>query len=215
MVRNRIVSQDPGRSIMSDKAILTVGDQRIELPILTGTRGRTGDRHHQAPRPDGLDHLRPFAGKHQRLPQRDHLHRRRKRHPPLPRHPHRTVHRQAELRRGGLDADFRPAAAARRTDPLQRSVDGQRTAARRREAPVPAHPARRPADGHPLGHVEQPGLLPPGVLGPGGRRLAGGSRRAADQQGPHDRRVSPIAARSGCRSTIPTRTSAIAPISCT
>ena len=28
-------------------------------------------------------------------------------------------------------------------------------------------PAERPADGHPLGHVEQPGLLPPGVLRPG------------------------------------------------
>ncbi len=58
------------------------------------------------------------------------------------------------------------------------------------EAPVPAHPGRRPADGHPLGHVEQPGLLPPAVPRLGGRRKSlDGGRRAADQQGPHDRRV--------------------------
>ena len=50
-------------------------------------------------------------------------------------------------------------------------------------------PPERPADGHPLGHPEPPGLPPPGVLRPGDRGVARGSRRAADQQGPHDRRL--------------------------
>ena len=31
---------------MTDKAVLTIGDQKIELPILVGTEGETGHRHH-------------------------------------------------------------------------------------------------------------------------------------------------------------------------
>ncbi len=37
---------------MPDKAILTVDEKQIELPILTGSEGRTRHRHHQAPRAD-------------------------------------------------------------------------------------------------------------------------------------------------------------------
>jgi len=36
-----------GRLTMSDTAILTVGDQRIELPIHIGSEGERSDRHHQ------------------------------------------------------------------------------------------------------------------------------------------------------------------------
>ena len=175
---------------MPDKAILTVGDQQIELPVLEGTEGERAIDITKLRDQTGLITFDPSLGntgvcrsaitfidgekgilRYRGIPIEQFTD-------------------QAQLRRSGLDADLRPAAASGTNWPGSATcLTGQRAAARGREAPVPAHPARRPADGHPLGHVEQPGLLPPGVPGPGGRGVAGGGGRAADQQGPHDRRL--------------------------
>ncbi len=82
-----------------------------ELPITDGTvramdlrQIKVGPRRL---RPDGL---RPGVHEHGLLPQRDHLHRRRRRHPPAPRLPDRAALRALQLPRGRLPADQRPPA---------------------------------------------------------------------------------------------------------
>ena len=178
-------------------------------------RGGAGRRHHQTPRTNGPDYLRSVVRQYGRVPQRDHLHRRREGHPPLPRHPHRTIHRQAELRGNGLVAHLRAAAAARGASPVQQSADRERAAPRGGEAPVSAHSRRRPADGDPLRHAQQPGVLSSGIPGVARRRVAGRGGGAADQQGAHHCRFFLPCAPWVCRSTTPIRISAIAQIFCT
>ena len=174
---------------MPEKAILTIGDQQIELPVLTGTEGERAIDITKLRDQTGLITYDPSLG-------------------------NTGVCRSAItfidgekgiLRYRGIPIEQFTAkpnfvevawllifGRLPRQEELERFSDlltANELLHEGREAPVPAHPARRPADGHPLGHLEQPGLLPPAVLGPGRRGIAGRGGRAADQQGPHHRRV--------------------------
>ena len=73
-------SRTPGMSTDTathTDAALRIGDERLELPIVDGTRGRRRDRHRQPARRDRADHLRPRLRQHRRLHERDHVPRRR------------------------------------------------------------------------------------------------------------------------------------------
>ena len=120
---------------MPEKAMLTVGDTTIELPIVEGTEGERAIDITQLREQTGLITYDPSLGNTASVQERDHVHRRREGDPPLPGHPHRAVHRQAQLRRGRLAADLR-AAAERATNWQQFSeqLTDERTAARRRSS---------------------------------------------------------------------------------
>ena len=81
-----------------------------------GNRGRVGVRHRQAALGHRPDHLRPRLRQHRRRSQlRDHLHRRRRGHPALPRLPDRAARGALDVPRDQLPADLR-RAADRRTE---------------------------------------------------------------------------------------------------
>ena len=159
--------------IISDRLTITYGGQQYELPVLQGTEGERAIDITQLRDADRPDHLRPGLRQHGRLPERHHLHRRREGHPALPRHPHRAVHRASpnfvevawllifgRLPHGRTSCAAFSDAADRATNCCTRAMKHQ----------FEGFPRRRPADGHPLGHDQHAGLLPPGVPRPGGRR---------------------------------------------
>ena len=174
---------------MPDKAILTIGEQQIELPVIKGTEGEVAVDITKLRDKSGIVTYDPSLGNTAVCKSAITFIDGEKGHPALPRHSHRPVHRQAELRRSGMDADFRTFAETRRIDSVQRAVDRERAAPRGAETPIPAHSAQRPADGHSLGDVEQFGLLPSDAHCSRGRGLAGRSGRTPDQQGAHNRGV--------------------------
>ncbi len=81
-------------------------------------RGRDPDHRRHDPRhrppPARADVVRPGLPQHRLDPQRDHVHRRRRRHPPLPRLPDRAARRARELPRDGVAPVRGRAADARR-----------------------------------------------------------------------------------------------------
>ena len=159
---------------------LTVTDNRTgkqyEIPIEDGTIRATELRKIKTDEDDfGLMTYDPAFMATASCRSRDHLHRRRERHPRVPRLPDRAAGRALELPRGRLPADPRRAAHAReqleRVDPrdhdphvrarerqgvhaglpLRRAPDGD--AARRRSArsrPSIPEASRDPRRGHPL-----------------------------------------------------------------
>ena len=98
--------------------MLTVTDSRTGAHLRAADQRRHGARDGPAPdqnrrgrlRPDGL---RPGLHEHGLLPQLDHLHRRRRRHPAAPRLPDRAALRALQLPRGRLPDHQRRAAHAR------------------------------------------------------------------------------------------------------
>ncbi len=114
---------------------------------------RHGARHRPAPdqgRPRRIraDVLRPGVHEHGVLPQRDHLHRRRRRDPPAPRLPDRAALRALHLPRGRLPADQRPAAQRGRAAGLDRRDHDPHVRARERQGLHAGLPLRREPDGH-------------------------------------------------------------------
>ena len=164
-----------GENAMSEKAVLCVGQQQIELPVLVGTEGEQAIDITRLRDETGLVTYDPSLS-------------------------NTAVCKSAItfidgdkgiLRYRGIPIEqfteqpnfvevawlliFGRLPTAGRAGPFSAPVDGQRVVARGAETPVRPHPARRPADGDPLGHAEQPGLLPHGV--PGGRGPRSRSRR--------------------------------------
>ena len=80
-------------------AVLHYDGSEVELPVVRGSENELGDRHLQAPRPDRAHHPRLRVPQHRLVRVGDHLHRRRRGHPPLPRHPDRAARRGPRSRR--------------------------------------------------------------------------------------------------------------------
>jgi hypothetical protein len=89
---------------------------RRQPPAAGQARHRGADRHRgaQAAGHDRHGDARPGLREHGVLRVDDHLHRRRRRHPALPRLPHRGARREGQLPRGRLAAHLRRAADRRR-----------------------------------------------------------------------------------------------------
>ena len=100
---------------MTDKAIITLGDTKLEAPIIVGHRGRARHRHRAAPREDGVRDARPRVHEHGVDQERHHVHRRRQGHPALPRHPHRAARREVDVRRDGVPPHLRATSRTRRS----------------------------------------------------------------------------------------------------
>ena len=115
-----------------DQVSIDLPGGSAHFPVLPATDGTLERRRldiHQADRPD---HLRPGLRQHRRDAQLHHLHRRRRRHPAVPRLRHRRPRHELDLPRGRLAADLRRAAV------------GIRARGVRREGPAPHAPARGP-----------------------------------------------------------------------
>ena len=97
-----------------DKVTLTLSAaQTAEFPVCapsTAATASTSRRFTQADRPD---HARPRLREHRVDAKRDHLHRRRRRHPALPRLRDRAPRQELHLPRGRLAAHLRRAARRR------------------------------------------------------------------------------------------------------
>ena len=134
----RLASREPGRfqppchstreaALPSDT--LTIVDNRTGPRVLAADRRRCDPRHR--PRPDQRGRgrrrtavVRPGVPEHVVVPQRDHVHRRRRRDPALPRLPDRAGRRAGELPR-----DRVPAARGRAADRRAARRRGRRTSA--------------------------------------------------------------------------------------
>ena len=115
---HRPADAQPGNGATAGSDTLTVTDNRTgtsyELPITDGTvramdlrQIKVDERRLRA------DGLRPGVHEHRVVSQLDHLHRRRRRHPPAPRLSDRAALRALDLPRGRLPADQRRAAERR------------------------------------------------------------------------------------------------------
>ena len=122
------------------------GDRAADRPR---HRRRVRDRHLEAPSPDRSDHARLRLRQHRRHRVGDHLHRRRRGHPPLPRLRHRLAGRPGApiVPRDRVPADLRfppdrgAAQRVQRPDPQAHAAQG------RREALLRRLPAGRAPDG--------------------------------------------------------------------
>ena len=125
---------------------LTVVDNRTgaeyTLPIVDGAIHATELGKIKGADGAGLRLVRPGIPEHGVVPERDHVHRRRRGHPPLPRLPDRAGRRAGRIPRDGL-----PPARGRAPDrvPARSSWDG-----RRPHAHLRAHEHRGVSGGVPL-----------------------------------------------------------------
>ena len=113
-----------GRGDASRDDTLTVTDNRTGQTYELADHGRHRPRH--GPPPDQgrrrrlrPDDLRPGVHEHRVVPLGDHLHRRRRGHPRVPRLPDRAARRAVDLPRGRL-----PARPRRAADPERSSTSG-------------------------------------------------------------------------------------------
>ena len=95
---------------MSRTASLKYGDQSIELPVVEGTENEFAIDITQLRAKTGLITLDPGFGKHRRLREQDHVHRRREGDLAVPGHPDRTARREVDLFRDGLAPNLRATA---------------------------------------------------------------------------------------------------------
>ena len=128
-------------------------DNRTGRDLRAADRGRHGARERPAPdqgrsRRIRDDVLRPGVHEHRLVSQRDHLHRRRRRHARAPRLPDRAALRALDLPRGRLPADQRRAAEQGRARGLGRRDHDPHVRARERQGLHAGLPLRRQPDGH-------------------------------------------------------------------
>ena len=125
------------------------------------TNKKRRGRHQQAAVQDRPGHLRPGLRQHRVVHVGDHLHRRRRRHPALPRLPDRAAGRAVDLPRGQLPAHLRRAAQRRAARRVRGQDPPAHPAARGPQAVLRRLPARRAPDaGAVLGGVGAVDLLP-------------------------------------------------------
>ena len=145
---------------------LIVDGQSKDLPIVTATEGNDGIVVSSLLRDTGPGHRRPGLHEHRLVRVADHLHRRRRGHPALPRVPDRAAGRALHVPRGRVPAHPRRAADAERARRVRGA--GQPPHAGARGLPhvhgdVPAQ--RAPDGGHGVGDQRAVHVLP-GVAGP-------------------------------------------------
>ena len=97
---------------MADFELKHPGGQ-LPLPVTAASEGPSGLEVGQPAQGDRLRHPRPGFRQHRVLHVGDHLHRRRRGHPALPRLPDRPARREVVVPRGVLPADLRRAAHRR------------------------------------------------------------------------------------------------------
>ncbi len=176
-----------------DAETLTIVDNRngaeYTLPIVDGAIRATDLRQVTGPDGAGLMSFDPGLPEHRVVPERDHVHRRRRGDPPLPRLPDR-----AGRRAGGLPRDLVPAARGRASD-----RGSARALGRRRPDPhlrphehqrVPRGvPLRRASDGDAARRGRGAVDLLPGREAHRRSREPLSPARAADREAADDRRV--------------------------
>ena len=172
---------------MTKNATLSYDGKSYELPVVVGTEDETAvDISHSA-REIRPHHARQRLREHRRLHEQDHLHRRRERNPALSRLSGRRARRAVELRRDGVSPDLRRAADRHAARGLPATARRARVHPRGHAASLRRLPARRAADGDPVGDDQRGRLLPAGIHADRGQRPLHGARGPAHEQGPHDR----------------------------
>ena len=114
-------------------------------------RGRARDRHLEAAGADRARHPRQRLREHRVVRVGDHLHRRRGRHPPVPRHRHRGARRRCPSRRSSRRRTCSSTASCpprAQLDEFRYGIRKHTLRARGREALLRRLPEGRPPDGH-------------------------------------------------------------------
>ena len=174
---------------MSDARFTTPDGDTLDLPITEASEGSSGAEHRQAALVDRPGHLRLRLREHRLVRVGDHLHRRRRRHPALPRLPDRPARREVVVPRGQLPAHLRRAADRRRARRVRGPDPSAHAAARGPQALLRRLPARRAPDaGAVVGGVGAVDLLP-GRARPVRRGRRAAVDRPAAREAAHDRRV--------------------------
>ena len=156
-------------------------------------RGRDPDHRRDDPRPRppaaGVDVVRPGLPQHRLDPQRDHVHRRRRRHPALPRLPDRAARRARELPRDGVAPVRGRAADARRARRVGGGSAAPYVRAHERDAVPRRLPPRRAPDGDAARRRRRALDLLSRREGDRRRGEPPPAARAADREVPHHRRL--------------------------
>ena len=128
---------------MTDKAIITLGDTKLEAPLIVGTEDERAIDIGAAPRQDRVRHARPGVHEHGVDQERHHVHRRRQGHPALPRHPDRAARREVDVRRDGVPAHLRAPAERDAAPGVEREAHAPLADPRGHEALLRGLPGRR------------------------------------------------------------------------
>ena len=167
------------------------GDTEIELPIVRGTENELGVDISKLRAETGVITLDYGFMNTGVVRVGDHLHRRRRRHPALPRHPDRAARRARApvVPRDLLPPDLRRAAHRRPSSTSSASASAAHAPARRREELLRRLPEGRPPDGDPVVGGQRAVDLLPGQRRPARPRAGPALDPAADGEDPDDRGV--------------------------
>ena len=165
--------------------------KEIELPVVRGSENEYAIDISKLRAQTGPDHARLRLHEHRRDRVGDHLHRRRPRHPALPRLRHRRPRRAGApvVPRDRVARHLRRAPDRGRARRVQPPDPPAHARARRREALLLRLPEGRAPDGdHRVGGERARDLLP-GLRGPARSRAGAALDRAPDGEAAHGRRV--------------------------
>ena len=136
-----------GRNIQIQNRNADGRQQDLRFPDFERHRRAGRHRHRQALRPVRDVHLRPRLYLDRQLPVQDHLYRRRRRYPGIPRVSDRATRRKRRLPRNLLPAALRRVADQGPERGLRQPRDPSHHGPRADGAVLPGLPPRRPSDG--------------------------------------------------------------------
>ncbi len=179
---------DPQMPDAPAAATLQYGDAEISLPHLQASEGNDALDVSKLLSSTDLVTLGLRLRQHGLLPVGHHLHRRRRRHPALPRVPDRAAGQGLDLPRGQLPADLRRAADPGRAGDVHGQGPAAHAAARGPAQLLQRLPARRPPDAGAVQRGQRTRHLLPGQPQPvrprPGRAVDGAAAgQAADHRG--------------------------------
>ena len=160
----------------------------LDLEIVHATEGADGIALGSLLSKTGYTTFDERLRQHRLHQERHHLHRRRRRHPALPRLPDRAARREVDVHRGQLPADLRRTADQGAAGQVHHPDPAAHAAARGPQAVLRRLPAQRPPDAGAVQRGQRAVRVLPGLAGPVRRRAGGAvhhpaAGQAADHRG--------------------------------
>ena len=170
-----------------EHATLKYPGGELDLDIVRATEGADGIALGSLLAKTGYTTYDERLRQHRLDQERNHLHRRRRGHPALPRLPDRAAGREVDVHRGQLPADLRRAADDGAAGEVHHPDPAAHAAARGPEALLRRLPAQRAPDAGAVQRRQRAERVLPGFAGPVRRRAGGAVDDPAAGQAADDR----------------------------